>query len=351
MSDLTEANSSDSTKVIGASAGGLESNYLAVDSNQNVGAVLKDSTGVDLKAQKVMASSLPVAIASDQSAIQVVGNVASGSADSGNPVKIGGVFNSTLPSVATGQRVDFQLDTNGRLLTSSSALPSSASKFSFGSVTTAVIAQVPVEKTAYTEVTTNAAMTIVSSSALDTALGTGARTVTVTYLDSTMASSQTVTLTLNGTLAVTSGSSNMAYIEKMVVSTVGSGLTNAGTLTLKSGATTVGTIAVGDNQTLWAHHYVPLGKISYITGFNTGTSGTTASTGGAFIIKSSTPTVANTAEVQISDTLSMPGSVANFTRTYNSPVQVVGPARLRAYVTPGSSASYTTFASFDYIDN
>lgn len=46
MSDLSEANASESTKVIGANTGGLESNYLAVDSNQNVGAVLKDSTGV-----------------------------------------------------------------------------------------------------------------------------------------------------------------------------------------------------------------------------------------------------------------------------------------------------------------
>ena len=38
------------------------------------------------------------------------GNVASGAADSGNPVKVGGVFNTTQPTLTTGQRGDLQLD-------------------------------------------------------------------------------------------------------------------------------------------------------------------------------------------------------------------------------------------------
>ena len=41
------------------------------------------------------------------------GNVASGATDSGNPIKIGGVFNSTLPTLTTGQRGDVQLNTKG----------------------------------------------------------------------------------------------------------------------------------------------------------------------------------------------------------------------------------------------
>lgn len=44
---------------------------------------------------------------------QVVGNVASGASDSGNPVKSGGVFNTTQPTVTTGQRVDFQATSRG----------------------------------------------------------------------------------------------------------------------------------------------------------------------------------------------------------------------------------------------
>lgn len=46
---------------------------------------------------------------------QVQGNVASGATDSGNPVKIGGVFNTTLPILTNGQRSHAQLDSRGNL--------------------------------------------------------------------------------------------------------------------------------------------------------------------------------------------------------------------------------------------
>lgn len=46
----------------------------------------------------------------------VVGNIASGSADSGNPVKVGGVYNTTLPVLSSGQRSDVQFDSSGRLI-------------------------------------------------------------------------------------------------------------------------------------------------------------------------------------------------------------------------------------------
>ena len=38
------------------------------------------------------------------------GNVASGATDSGNPVKVGGVYNTTRPALTNGQRGDLQLD-------------------------------------------------------------------------------------------------------------------------------------------------------------------------------------------------------------------------------------------------
>lgn len=41
------------------------------------------------------------------------GGVASGATDSGNPVKVGGVYNSTRPTFTNGQRGDLQLDTRG----------------------------------------------------------------------------------------------------------------------------------------------------------------------------------------------------------------------------------------------
>lgn len=57
-----------------------------------------------------------VAIATDANA--VTGNVASGAADSGNPVKMGGRHNTTLPTLADGQRGDVQLGTRGAVSTS-----------------------------------------------------------------------------------------------------------------------------------------------------------------------------------------------------------------------------------------
>jgi hypothetical protein len=49
--------------------------------------------------------------------IDARGNVASGATDSGNPVKVGGVYNSTLPTLTTGQRGDLQLSSSGSLNT------------------------------------------------------------------------------------------------------------------------------------------------------------------------------------------------------------------------------------------
>lgn len=46
---------------------------------------------------------------------QVVGNIASGASDSGNPVKTGCVFNTTQPTVTNGQRVDCQASNRGEI--------------------------------------------------------------------------------------------------------------------------------------------------------------------------------------------------------------------------------------------
>lgn len=49
-------------------------------------------------------------------ATNVAGDVASGTADSGNPVKVGGRYNATTPSLTDGQRGDIQLDASGKVL-------------------------------------------------------------------------------------------------------------------------------------------------------------------------------------------------------------------------------------------
>lgn len=45
----------------------------------------------------------------------VVGNIAAGSADSGNPVKVGGKYNGTAPTLDSGDRGDLELDVSGNL--------------------------------------------------------------------------------------------------------------------------------------------------------------------------------------------------------------------------------------------
>lgn len=49
---------------------------------------------------------------------QVVGNVAAATADSGNPVKAGGIYTATLPTLTDGSRGNLQLTIRGGLLTS-----------------------------------------------------------------------------------------------------------------------------------------------------------------------------------------------------------------------------------------
>jgi len=46
---------------------------------------------------------------------QVVGDVAAGATDSGNPVKAGGKYNATNPTLTDGQRGDLQVDSRGNL--------------------------------------------------------------------------------------------------------------------------------------------------------------------------------------------------------------------------------------------
>jgi hypothetical protein len=89
--------------------------------------------------QQTMAASLPVVIASNQTAVpvnvgttgglaldatltgggqvsQAVGNVAAGSADSGAPVKLGGKISTSIPGAGTNaNRVDAYFDAQGRL--------------------------------------------------------------------------------------------------------------------------------------------------------------------------------------------------------------------------------------------
>lgn len=47
--------------------------------------------------------------------VKMVGNVAGAATDSGNPVKVGGIFNTTAPTYSSGQRAELQTNNRGSL--------------------------------------------------------------------------------------------------------------------------------------------------------------------------------------------------------------------------------------------
>lgn len=241
-------------------------------------------------------------------------------------------------------------DDDGNLVIT--ALPGFGADFAFGDVQTSATATVPVRRTTYTKQTSNAQRSIVSSSANDTAAGTGARTVRITYLDDAGNGPSTETVTLNGTTPVNTVSSTICFIESIEVLTAGSTGNNVGILSLKAatggGGATIGTIAATDNQTFWAHHYVPVGEIANITGLSVSHSGTTVGSGGVFFFKAIAIGVAGAVDTQVSDSHRLYGQSSTTPRSYISPVKIPGPSRIVVYVTPETSSSTVYRASLDF---
>jgi hypothetical protein len=269
-----------------------------------------------------------------------------GSISSGWPVKIVGQKPDTTFVVAS-------FDDQGRLVIAPASAASTLAGFAFGDVTLATTAQAVIRRTTYTEQAANAQRSIVSTSAADAAAGTGARTVRITYYNATLAGPFTEDITLNGTAAVNTVATDICFIESMKVLTVGNG-SNAGTLNLKAatggGGATIWSIAIGDNQTFGAHHYIAAGKTCFITSFSVNHSGTVVGSGGVFVWKNKQVLTANTIEAQISDFVRLYGQSSTATRNYGTPIKVVGPGRIQAYCTPESSSSVVFRASFDFYE-
>lgn len=114
-------------------------------------------------------------------------------------------------------------------------------------------------------------MTVVSSSANDTAAGSGARTIKIHYLDAS-GNYYHEYLTLNGTTGVNTVATNIRFIQSISVETLGSfGGRNAGNITIyKLGdtATVYARIVAGNNVSLNSARMIPNGKIFYLTSIN-----------------------------------------------------------------------------------
>src|ERR1035437_1279194 len=256
-------------------------------------------------------------------------------------------------SATSGLPIDLNLDSQGNLIVT--ALTGFGADFAFGDITTASQNKVVVNRTTYTEQTTNAQRSFASSSANDTAAGTGMQTLVLTYFDQTGAGPFMETVTLSGTTGVNTVNTNISFIENISAVTVGSTSSNVGIITLyaaiNKGGAVVGTIAATDNQTFWTHHYVALGKTCNVTGLSCGHNGTTVGSGGVFILSRISINLANAVDLQVSDFVRLYGQSSTITRNYTSPIKILGPARLRAWVTPETSSSTRYMASFDFYES
>lgn len=128
---------------------------------------------------------------------------------------------------------------------------------------------------------------ISSTSANDTAAGTGARTVYIEGLDGNY-NVVSETVSLNGQTAVDTVNLYL-YVNRLYVVTAGSGEENAGVINAGTGVVTAGVpavlydlIATGNNNSTTGHYCIPAGYTGYMTRgiFTAGqTSGSTSVTG------------------------------------------------------------------------
>lgn len=213
-----------------------------------------------------------------------------------------------------------------------------------------------VEATPYVEPAAQAQRSIVSTNANDTAAGTGARTVRITYYDNTGAGPFTEIIALNGLVPVNTVAVNIRFIEKMETVTVGTvGGGNLGVISLFTGlggaGTVIGTIGFGtispgsgDYQTFWGHHYVALGSTCLQPEFNIGSTGGGASTIARFTVRTFFPLVPNSIELAMMGATLINGS---FERTYQYGPITTGFARLKIFVVPQSNNTLVT-GTFDW---
>ncbi len=217
-----------------------------------------------------------------------------------------------------------------------------------GYVATSATTGKAIRATTYTPQGANGQRSVNSTSASDTSAGTGAQKVTINFLDTTF-TLQSETVTLNGTAGVNTVSTNIAFIESIVVAQVGSGGGNAGTIQVWTGTGATGSvwgsIAVSDNQTFWAHHYVPSGLTCYILGF---VGGATAVAGQTNINHFGNPLSSNIPELQIGLTIvHLAGS--SFEHNFEVPLIVPGPDLILLTERPTATTTSTAVAGFEYI--
>ncbi len=206
-----------------------------------------------------------------------------------------------------------------------------------------------IRATTYVPQTTSTQRSLVSSSTSDANGGTGAITVTINYLNSSMVLKQD-TVTLTGTTAVNTNQTDIQFIESMVVATCGTNLANVGTITMMTGTagggSAMASIAVADNATFYAHHYVPTGVTCYVRKH---TGAGTLAAARSYLIRLGNPTLTGLPILQIGDIIVHLTSGSE-DHDYETPLVVVGPDYICMRANPVASATGNLeYGSFDWV--
>ena len=193
---------------------------------------------------------------------------------------------------------------------------------------------------------------ISSSSANDTAAGTGARTISVQGLDSAY-NEISETVTLNGQTPVLTAN-NFLRVNRMFVIAAGSGNTAAGTIYAGDGTVTAGVpatvyavISLGENQTLMAIWTVPAGYTGYLveSTLNVGDAGASQSLIGRLMQRQINGVFRTVSKIVLHDgTANFDGSTIPLTFPEKTDIEI------RATSTAGTNQAGANFALI-YIKN
>lgn len=210
----------------------------------------------------------------------------------------------------------------------------------------------PIIVNAYLEnVATGAVRSVVSSSASDASAGVGARTVTITYYDSSLNGPFTETVTMNGTTPVNTVSTTICFVEKFQVITSGSSIYNVGTITLKTAAAGGGSnfvfISANDADIYSAKHYIPSGKKCFITSWGAASS---SGTGYKVFFRWVNPMLATPSVFSNAPSTHVATGASVYSTIEENPFLVTGPAKIEMYGWPDASTAGRLDTHFSFIE-
>lgn len=214
-----------------------------------------------------------------------------------------------------------------------------------------------IRATAYTEQTGSGVFrSLKSSVGTDVSGSTGAWQVQIKYYDDSMNGPFYETVNLNGTGSVNTVNTNIRFVDWMKSVLVGSNGINDGTITLFNGAngvgSAIGTIAAGDGQTFWSHHYVRSGRVAYMRqyAYGTVTNPGVAANGMKVFARRSQPLTPNSyTEIKGTWIRVVPASSTQ-QGSYEVPFQFPGPCRMELVARPDTTGSATVFTAYGYYE-